>query len=103
MSSATQPEPSFISADDEDSRACADLLRTAIGLDSSPQGAALTNAELLTTAFSSLDIDSLTTLEFVMEVENRFEIELDEAEVNRCVALADFVKLVRRARDVQAR
>lgn len=99
MSSSIPAEPSSISATDEDSRVCVALFREATSLNSSPRGAAMSDADVLAADISSLEVDSLATLDFVMSVEDHFGVEFDEADVNRCAVLADFVALVRRARD----
>ena len=44
-------------------------------------------------------MDSLTLLEYVMAVEEAFNVELDEDEVNACGNVADLVQLVEIARN----
>ena len=49
---------------------------------------------LLTTRFDELGIDSLAMLEGVMSIEERFDIRIDEAALDKCVNLKDVVALV---------
>ena len=49
---------------------------------------------LLTTRFDDLGIDSLAMLEGVMNIEERFDIRIDEAALDKCVNLKDVVALV---------
>jgi len=44
--------------------------------------------------FDRLDIDSLAIMEFIMEVETEFGVELDENKVSRCASVADVAVLV---------
>ncbi len=55
--------------------------------------------KLLSEPLESLDVDSLTLLEYVMEVENAYNVILDEEEVNHCKNVGDLVRLVATARD----
>jgi acyl carrier protein len=43
-------------------------------------------------------VDSLTTMEFVMAVEERFAVELDEKAVNRCRSVGELATLVAKVR-----
>ena len=45
----------------------------------------------------ALEVDSLTLLEYVMAVEEAFNVELDENEVNACGNIPDLVQLVETA------
>jgi len=47
----------------------------------------------------AFQVDSLTLLEFVMAVEEEFNVEIDEDEVNACTNVGDLVRLVTAARD----
>jgi len=52
---------------------------------------------LLQEPLEALEVDSLTLLEYVMAVEEAFNVELDENEVNACGNVADLVQLVETA------
>jgi acyl carrier protein len=72
---------------------CAEIFRTAADLSSLPEYGHLTNAEILVTPLAAFKIDSLTSLEFIMEVENQLGVELDEEEVNGCNTVAEVAML----------
>ena len=46
----------------------------------------------------AIDVDSLTLLDFVMQVESTYNVELDEAEVNSCRTLGELAALVTSAK-----
>jgi len=79
---------------DDPALECVRIFREVTGLDDTPRGAAMTGKDILAAPIDSFDMDSLDTMEFVMAVEDRFEVELDEAAVNRCATLTDFIALV---------
>jgi acyl carrier protein len=54
---------------------------------------------LLQESLEALEVDSLTLLEYVMAVEEAFNVELDEDEVNACGNVGDLVRLVEAARN----
>ena len=54
---------------------------------------------LLQEPLEALQVDSLTLLEFVMAVEEAFNVELDEDAVNACANVGDLVRLVAAARN----
>jgi hypothetical protein len=56
------------------------------------------NARLLGTPIDALDLDSLTVLEFVMEIESTYDVELNEASVNACQSIRDLAALVSAAK-----
>lgn len=85
---------------DETARICVEIFREVTGLDVSAAGAALSDEEILVRPIDSFDIDSLETMEFVMGVEDRFNIMLNEEAVNRCSNIAELVELVVAARRV---
>ena len=58
-----------------------------------------TDEKLLGEPLEALGVDSLTLLEFVMAVENTYDVELDEEDVNRCENVGDLVALVAAARN----
>jgi acyl carrier protein len=49
---------------------------------------------LLTTSLNDLGIDSLSMLEVVMNVEEHYDIRIDESALDACVTLKDVVALV---------
>jgi len=49
---------------------------------------------LLTTSLNELGIDSLSMLEVVMNVEEHYDIRIDESALDECVTLKDVVTLV---------
>ena len=55
---------------------------------------------ILSAPIKSLDIDSLDTMEFVLAVEERFNIELNEEAVNRCRNLRELAARAEAARRV---
>lgn len=85
---------------DETTRLCVEIFREITGLDTSKAGADLSDEEIVVRPIDSFDIDSLETMEFIMGVEDRFDIALNEEEVNRCSNIAELVKLVAAARRV---
>jgi acyl carrier protein len=52
---------------------------------------------LLTTPLDELGIDSLSMLELVMNVEECYNIRIDESALDECVTLKDVVALVTKA------
>lgn len=50
------------------------------------------------TRIDSLELDSLDEVEILMEIEDRFGIEIDQALVNGCQTLGDLIALVDRMR-----
>lgn len=82
---------------DDTALECVRIFREMTGLDNTPRGKAMSDDDVLSARIDSFDIDSLDTMEFVMAVEDRFDVQLNEEAVNRCVTLADFTALVSRA------
>lgn len=78
---------------------CAEIFREVSGLDNSSAHYGWSDERLLGEPFEALDVDSLTLLEFVMKVENTYDVELDEEAVNRCKNVGDLVALVAAARN----
>ena len=78
---------------------CAEIFRQVSGLDNSKVHFGWSDEKLLGEPLGSFDADSLTLLEFVMEVETAYNVELNEEEVNRCKNVADLVALVATARN----
>ena len=60
----------------------------------------MSDDDILSAPIRSLDIDSLDTMEFVLAVEERFNIELNEEAVNRCRNLRELAALAEAARRV---
>jgi hypothetical protein len=72
---------------------CAKIFRVAADLASLPEYAHLTDGEILVMPLTSFTIDSLTSLEFIMEVENHIGVELNEEAVNRCATVGEVAAL----------
>jgi acyl carrier protein len=53
-------------------------------------------AALLETPIKDFGLDSLERMDFVMRIEERYDVELDEGEVIACKNLKDFADLIRR-------
>lgn len=85
---------------DETALVCVEIFRETAGLDRSPRASAMSNEDVVSAPIDSFDIDSLDTMEFVMAVEDRFGVQLNEEAVNGCKTLADFARLVAEARGV---
>ena len=99
MSSATRSAQSSSSTDEEVALVCAEIFLDVSGLRNSPSGAGLSQAEILSAPMESFGLDSLTTMEFVMAVEERFSVELDEkAILDQCRSVGDLATLVAEAR-----
>lgn len=89
------------SGDDAVAAVCAEIFRDMEGLRVAPDGGAIqADAELLDRSFDSFGLDSLSVMEFVMTVEERFDVELDETAVNECKTIRDLAGLVSATRDV---
>lgn len=82
-------------------KTCVAIFREIAGLTDSARGHAMTDAQILSDPIESFEIDSLTTMEYVMTIEGKFDIMLDEKAVNRCRTIGDFAALASSAvRDV---
>lgn len=79
---------------------CTQIFREISGLKDSSNHFGWSDERLLGEPLEALGVDSLTLLEFVMEVENEYNVELNEEEVNSCVNVADLVALVATAQNV---
>jgi acyl carrier protein len=84
----------------ETERGCIEVFRDITGLDDTRRGGAISDAQILSDPIASFEIDSLETMEFVMGVEERFDVQLDEQAVNRCSTVAELAALVTAARRV---
>ncbi len=78
---------------------CVRIFRHVAGLDDSGEFHRWSDERLLKEPLQVFEVDSLTLLEFVMAVEEAYEVELDEDDVNRCQNVGDLVRLVAAARN----
>lgn len=78
---------------------CAEIFKRISGLENSSRHFGWSDDQLLSEPLDALDVDSLTLLEFVMEVENAYDVFLDEEDVNRCTNVGDLIRLVADARN----
>jgi acyl carrier protein len=85
---------------DDTAAACVEIFRRTTGLDVSRKGASMSDEDILSAPIDSFDIDSLETMEFIMAVEERFDIELNEEAVNHCRNLRELAALAAAARRV---
>lgn len=85
---------------DDIAQICVQIFRETTGMDVSKRGNAISDEEMISAPIDSFGIDSLETMEFVMAVEDRFDVLLNEQSVNNCKTLADFIKLVTETRGV---
>ncbi|MEW9836746.1 acyl carrier protein [Mesorhizobium marinum] len=84
---------------DETALECVRLFRRTTGLDNTPR-VSMTAEDMLAAPIDTFEIDSLDTMEFIMAVEDRFSIELNEEAVNRCRTLGELAALVAAVRGV---
>jgi acyl carrier protein len=59
-------------------------------------GNELESEALLATPLEALDIDSLSMLEVVMNIEERYDIRIDESALDECSTLKEVAALVRK-------
>jgi acyl carrier protein len=85
---------------DDTKRGCIEIFRDITGMNGSRRGSAVSDEQILSDPITSFDIDSLETMEFIMGVEERFDVQLDEEAVNRCSNIAELAALVAAARRV---
>lgn len=78
---------------------CARIFRDVTGLNNSSEHCGWSDERLLKEPLEALEVDSLTLLQVVMEVETAYDVELDEGDVNRCSNVGDLVQLVLAARN----
>jgi acyl carrier protein len=81
------------------SAGCAEIFRELCGLNNSSQHFVWSDERLLNEPIETFDIESLTLLSIVLEIESAFDVELDEEDVNRCKNVGDLVALVAAARN----
>jgi acyl carrier protein len=60
------------------------------------EGQPLSDHDLLTRPFESFKIDSLSVMQYIMAIEDRFDVVLDEVAVQQCQTIAELAELVRR-------
>jgi acyl carrier protein len=77
---------------------CARIFREVVGIAHSVPVTSWNDKRLLTEPLEVIDVDSLTLLDFVMQVESTYTVELDEAEVNSCRTISELAALVVAAR-----
>jgi acyl carrier protein len=77
---------------------CVSIFREVVGIAHPVQISDWDDARLLQAPFESIEVDSLTLLDFVMQVESAYDIELDEAAVNACSTIRELATLVVAAR-----
>lgn len=76
---------------------CTGIFRKAAGLENAPAHADRDDRQIADASFDEFGIDSLTAMEFVMEVETEFGVELDEDAVNECKSVREVAALVTQA------
>ena len=95
----TQDPTNSISTLEPPAAGCARIFRDVAGLNNSSEHYGWSDERLLKEPLEALEVDSLTLLEFVMDVETAYDVELDEDDVNRCSNVGDLVQLVLAARN----
>jgi acyl carrier protein len=86
-------------ADEAVKSGCAKIFREVTGLTNSSTHYDWSDERLLTEPMDALGVDSLSLLEFVMTIENTYDVELREEDVNRCRSVGDLVALIISARN----
>ena len=77
---------------------CARIFREMVGLAHTVPVSSWEDARLLIEPMEALDVDSLTLLEFIMQIESDYDVELDEAAVNKCRNIGELAALVMAAK-----
>lgn len=85
---------------DDTALTCIRIFRETTGIHNTLRGAAMSDEDMLSAPIDSFDIDSLETMEFIMAVEDRFNVELNEEAVNACKTLRELAALTDAARRV---
>ena len=96
MSSTIQTTSASICDPEKIGAECAAIFRKLTALGDSKHGHSLSDQDLLTQPFETLEIDSLSIMEYVMAIEDRFEVVLDEVAVQQCQTIGELAALVRR-------
>jgi acyl carrier protein len=73
---------------------CARIFREVISLSHPIHVTAWKDARLLAEPLEAIDVDSLSLLDFVMQVEDAYGVELDEAAVSNCRTIRELAALV---------
>jgi acyl carrier protein len=81
------------------SAGCAEIFREVSGLNNSSEIFAWSDERLLNEPMETFDLESLTVLALILEIESAFSVELDEEDVNRCKNVGDLAVLVAAARN----
>jgi acyl carrier protein len=84
---------------DDTALECVRIFRRTTGLDNTAR-VSMSDEDILSAPIDSFDIDSLETMEFIMALEDRFNIDLNEEAVNRCHNLRELAALAEAARRV---
>lgn len=75
---------------------CAAIFRKLTAIGHTAEGHALSDHDLLTRPFESFEVDSLSVMEYIMAIEDRFDVVLDEVAVQQCQTIAQLAELVRK-------
>ena len=78
---------------------CARIFRDVADLKNSKAYFGWSEEQVLQAPLETFDVDSLTLLEFVMAVEEAYQVELNEDAVNSCENVGDLARLVAAARN----
>jgi acyl carrier protein len=73
---------------------CIRIFREIVDLQNPGLVSAWDDDKLLEAPLDTIDIDSVSRLDFIMRVENAYDVELDEADVNACRSLRELAALV---------
>jgi acyl carrier protein len=77
---------------------CARIFRGMLGTSHPINDAGWDDQRLLAEPLEAIEVDSLNVLDFVMQVEDTYGVELDEAAVNRCRTIGDVAAMVAAAK-----
>ncbi len=78
---------------------CVSIFRNLVGLAHPVPISSWDDTRLLQSPLESIEVDSLTLLDFVMQIESAYDVELDEASVNSCRTIGELAALVAAARE----
>jgi acyl carrier protein len=73
---------------------CVRIVRDIMDLQSPGLMSAWDDERLLAEPLEAIDMDSVSRLDFIMRVENAYNIELDEAAVGACRSIRELAALV---------
>lgn len=68
---------------------CTRIFRGVVGFAHSVPLQSWDDARLLAEPIEAIDVDSLTLLDFIMQIEDAYDIELDEEAVNSCRTIGE--------------